>query len=84
MRSAGDAMVYCPYDERHKMPKPRLQWHLATCKTKKEHEASGNPTYRCKYNFFHIYFDGKDCSDHEAHCQSAPAPESETASQFSA
>ena len=83
MRKYTDAVVECPYDKSHKMPQPRLQWHFVKCQEKKDREALNLPTYHCKNNYLHVYFD-KDAMDlHEEECDklSADRKASRTATQ---
>ena len=68
MKRFDDEQVLCPYDEKHKMPKQRLQWHLVKCKSKQAHEQKGLPSYHCKYHYQHIYFDKVELEKHETSC----------------
>ena len=71
MRRFDDPVVECPYDKAHKMPLPRLQWHLCRCKAKQERDAAQLPTYHCKFNFLHIFFDEQLFKEHEVECEKA-------------
>ena len=70
MRNFDDETVTCPFDTRHRMPKPRLTWHLAKCQAKKDHEAAGLPVFRCRNNVLHIFLDEAAKDEHEAACDS--------------
>jgi len=69
MRNHDDPMVTCPYDKSHKMPAPRLQWHLVKCKARIERNNLGLPEYHCKYNFMHLFFTKEELEEHEAQCE---------------
>ena len=71
MRSYKDPMVECPYDKNHKMPGPRLQWHLVKCKARAERQKLGLPEFHCRHNYMHVYFTEGELADHEAECQRA-------------
>ena len=68
MRRHDDPIVECPFDKNHKMPYMRLTWHLAKCKTKKDHIQKGLPIYHCQYNYSHTYIDKTVFDLHEVHC----------------
>jgi hypothetical protein len=68
MRSKNDKFVVCPFDKAHTMPAPRLQWHLAKCKSKLARDQQGFPTFHCRFNYMHIYFDKDECQKHESEC----------------
>ena len=73
MRRHDDEIVECPFDKSHKMPYPRLQWHLANkCKAKIAREQMGLPILRCQYNFLHVFFEEGPLAEHEANCTSKP------------
>ena len=71
MRRFDDEQVVCPFDEKHKMPKARLQWHFVKCKAKLEREQQGLPTYHCRHHYMHIFFDAEPLAIHEATCEFA-------------
>ena len=73
MRRHDDEIVECPFDKSHKMPYPRLQWHLANkCKAKIAREQMGLPILRCQFNFLHVFFEDSELASHEATCTSKP------------
>ena len=47
MRSYDDKIISCPYNKNHKMPAPRLVWHLSMGK-------DGNGCYE-KKKYGHLY-----------------------------
>ena len=48
------------FNKHHKMPYPRLQWHVQRCKDKIKREEEGLPIHHCKYNFLHIYLNEEE------------------------
>ncbi len=70
MKSFDEQRIKCPFDTRHEMPKSRLQWHLPKCKAKQDREALGLPTFVCKFNSMHIFFEQELILAHEADCES--------------
>ena len=78
MKRFDDEQVVCPFDEKHKMPKQRLQWHLVKCRAKLEREQQGLPTYHCKYHYQHIYFDEEKLATHEETCDFQPVEKQES------
>ena len=75
MRRNDDEIVECPFDSSHKMPLPRLQWHLANkCKAKQAREEMNLPIFYCKHNFQHVFFDDDSLADHLWECPSKPKP----------
>ena len=68
MRRHDDPIVECPFDKNHKMPHMRLTWHLAKCKSKKDHIQKGLPIYHCQYNYSHTYIDKTVFDAHEEQC----------------
>ena len=71
MRRFDDEQVVCPFDEKHKMPKARLQWHFVKCRAKLEREQQGLPTYHCRHHYMHIFFEAEPLAIHEATCEFA-------------
>ena len=69
MRNFNDPTVECPYNKGHKMPAPRLQWHLVKCKSKQERQQAGLLDYHCKYNFMHIFFTQEELDSHLVECE---------------
>lgn len=61
--------ILCPFDKNHKMPRRRLVWHLARCKTRAKHLEDGKPVFHCRYNHMHIYFEEADLKSHEETCE---------------
>ena len=75
MRRHDDEIVECPFDKSHKMPYPRLQWHLANkCKAKTAREEMDLPIFHCKHSFLHIYFEKDALEGHENECPCKPKP----------
>ena len=68
MRKYTDEIVECPFDKSHKMPQPRLQWHLVKCQAKRDREELNLPTYHCRNNYLHVYFDKDALALHEESC----------------
>ena len=69
MKSFDDPQVCCPYDKNHKMPYPRLQWHLVKCKSKLERQKLGLDEFHCKFNYMHIFFSKDELNEHQANCE---------------
>jgi hypothetical protein len=59
------------------MPSLRLQWHLARCPAKKNREREGLPTFHCKHNYLHIFFEQTTLFEHEANCEYAKSRETQ-------
>ena len=75
MRRHNDEIVECPFDKNHKMPQPRLQWHITNkCKAQQTREEQRLPILHCKHNFMHIYFERDALELHESDCPSKPKP----------
>ena len=70
MRRFDDAIIQCPFDKAHKMPSARLQWHLASCKTKKARIEQQLPILHCANNYYHIFLDQADLDAHTEACDS--------------
>ena len=68
MRRHDDPMIVCPFDSSHKMPSARLQWHLVSCKAKKQRLESGLPIFHCQYNYSHIYLEQGLLDHHQEVC----------------
>jgi hypothetical protein len=68
MRKYTDPIVECPFDPAHKMPQPRLQWHLVKCSAKIKREQAGLPIFNCKNNFSHIFLEADKLNEHEIEC----------------
>ncbi|XP_008837430.1 gametocyte-specific factor 1-like [Nannospalax galili] len=64
----------CPYEPNHKIPASRLQYHLASCKTKNLKIAKKMAS--CKYNACHVV-PIKRVKEHEANCASRSAMDDE-------
>ena len=83
MKSFDDEMIVCPFNEAHRMPKPKLQWHVPKCKDKIARDQQGLPTYHCKHNWYHIFFTDEEHLMHEADCAPSNKIEVPTFDKFS-
>ena len=84
MKRFNDEQVVCPFDDKHKMPKQRLQWHIVKCKAKIERDRQGLPTYHCRHNYHHIYFAKEELEAHEADCDFKPIEQKPKEPEFAA
>lgn len=75
MRRFDDPYIACPFDEKHRMPKPRLIWHLKRCSAMRMRKQLGLPIFHCKWNYLHIYLEMDSLKEHEQDCESSKAAE---------
>ena len=65
MRKFTDPWVYCPFDATHRLPKPRLVWHLDKCPARQVLKDKGVPVFHCKNNYLHIFMEQEKLNQHE-------------------
>jgi U11-48K-like CHHC zinc finger len=68
MNSHESIIVKCPFDQSHRVPQPRLLWHVAKCPDHKKWKLEGKPIYHCKFNHSHILLKEGEISVHELNC----------------
>ena len=83
MRKFTDPWVHCPFDATHRLPKPRLVWHLSKCPARQALKDKGVPVYHCKNNYLHVFMEEDKLKAHEAlDCDSKREEEAEVKQQI--
>jgi len=57
--------ISCPFDASHKMPEPRLQWHILRCPKR-------SAMFHCKHSFKHHFLTKAARDRHQDECSLAP------------
>ena len=65
MNHHTDPYVVCPFDNSHRLPSLRIQFHIAKCEPRYKAASSSNKVFRCKFNNMHIFTDEESWKAHE-------------------